>query len=392
MGLAVCLLPALAGCSEQKGETPHKGPAPVAVRVAEVTKGPLSQAVFVEGTARAVRREYLYFQGAGRVVWVAPGPEGRELKEGDPVRKGQVLARLDARISNEDIKALKAALEQAKTQAGHARAELNRRSALLAKKAIAPATWQSYKQALDTAEAQVKAAEARLAQSKVQGSMIVLTAPMDGIVAYLNVKVGYYSMGANIQARSESDLLNLIPMVVVDPSRFEVTVRVPYFQSVDIKPGAPAVLGVGLAPTPEQEKAWAAYKPVAAKVFSVNPAIDPGSRHVAVRLRTTGDTKGLKDGMHMTGWVVTRQVDNAVLAPHEALVYRDGETFVWVVEGKGVKLARVSLGLYDDHQNQVLKGLAPGQRVVTDGRYLITPQSKVRVIGPVASPARTGKG
>lgn len=400
-----------AACGDQASPPPAKSASrPVPVQVALAEFGPISQSIYVEGTARALRREYLYFQRPGRVIWVAPGPGGRELKPGDPVRKGQVLAKVDARMDRQRIATMEAYLAQAQSQARQAQRELARREKLFARGAVSRATLQEYRAAAESAQAQVRAARAQLEQARLNPGFAVITSPIDGIIAYLNCRVGYYSQGPNIPARSESELLNLIPMVVVDPSAFEVTVEVPYFQAGQVKTGQPAYLSPDPLPPPgsripgpetsqRQRLAggaadwWGRGRYLKAVVYSVSPAVDPGGRQVRVALRTQGTTPGLADGMPLTGWLVVEHRPRALLIPLEGTFTRDGRSYAWVVEGERPRLRPLELGLSDDVAVEVLKGLKPGERVVTKGRYLVTPAARLKIMGPprrVPPPAGQG--
>lgn len=70
--------------------------------------------VFAQGTARSIRREYLTFERSGRVIYVKPGPGGRDLRPGDQISEGEVLARLDRRQLQSEIDSAEAALAEAK--------------------------------------------------------------------------------------------------------------------------------------------------------------------------------------------------------------------------------------------------------------------------------------
>ncbi len=403
-------LAALATACRDEVPAARTAPRPLAVQVALVQYGPISQSLYVEGTARAVRREFLYFQRPGRVIWVAPGPGGRELKPGDPVRKGQVLAKVDARLDRQRIATMEAYLAQAQSQARQAQRELARREKLFARGAVSRATLQEYRAAAESARAQVRAARAQLEQARLNPGFAVITSPIDGIIAYLNCRVGYYSQGPNIPARSESELLNLIPMVVVDPSSFEITVEVPYFQAGRVKVGQRAYLSLEPLPPPgsriprpeasprqrlDQDPGdwWGRGRYIQAVVHSVSPAVDPGGRHVRVALRTRGAAPGLADGMPLSGWLVVQHRPRALLIPLEGTFTRDGRSYAWVVKEGRPRLVPLELGLSDDVAVEVIKGLQPGELVITKGRYLVTPAAPLKIAGPPHKlPPPTGGG
>lgn len=303
------------------------------------------------------------------------------MREGDRVYKGQVLARLDEKVANERIRAAQAALAAALTNARLAEEEKRRRARLLKMGAVSRATYEQYKAAADAAWARVEVAKAQLKEAELFKRLGVLVAPVDGVIAYLNCRVGYYFMGPQIQASSESELLNLIPMVLVASEDYEVTAAVPYFQARAARVGQRAFVSVEPLPPPPPDLAGVAQRYIELKLFSVSPAVDPGGRLVRIKLRTLKPEPRFMDGMHVSGWLETRRVSKAVLVPLDGIVYRDGVSYCWVLKGDRAQLRRVELGIYDDYNAQVLKGLKPGEAVVTEGRYLVSAEAKVKVVG-----------
>lgn len=406
-----------------EAQTPSR-PA-VSVRAVEARLGSVQAWVFAEGTVRSVRREYLTFENAGKVTFIAPGPDGGELRTGDPVTAGTVLAHQDQRPYRADLRSAESSMREAETQVEVAKAELRqartdadlaeatfrRYAALLEKNS---ASQQEYDEAeaeaaraqaaIARAESQVGAARARVEvaateveQARVNLEETELRSPIDGVLAYLNIEEGYYFTPNLIRTDEESAALQSVPMVVIDPSRFEVTVSVPAFERRRIKQGQPALIATGEqaietevredrhAPAPgggspplEQHSGSAVH----GEVFSLTPAISPGARAIRVKIRTDEEGGRLEDGMFVTVWIATEELEDVLLAPLEAFLYRDNEPYVFVVDRQtqSVELRSVTLGVQGFGVQQIVQGVDAGELLVTDGRFQLSDGVSVRLL------------
>lgn len=390
--------------------------------------------VFAEGTARAVRREYLTFEKTGRIVYVKPGADGGELREGEAVRTGDLLARLDPRSDQAEVASAKAALveagqrvdaaradlEKATTLRDLAQATLNRKSQIRGRGGVteveydqtvaelenAKASVRAAQSQIEVAQAGVVAAQARLNQAQVALEQTELRAPIDGIVAYLNVEEGYFFNPSVVRTDSESALLQTIPMVLIDPSTYEVTVDVPSYDSDHIEVGQPVLLVLGgdlRAAVAVNEKAAGGSEDATAsllpgyvrargEVFSVNPAINPGGRSVRVKIRTTEGAQALRDGMFIAAWIATEERRNTVLIPFGTLVYRDDVPYVFVVDSNTGRVQKraVELGIQGLSAQEVRAGVEAGDRLVTEGRYRLSDGAPVELAGGAGNVARSG--
>ena len=402
---------------------------PQPVRVIPAQRRQIRAWVFAEGTARSVQREYLTFERAGRVVHVRPGADGGDLRAGETVKAGEVLARLDDRNYQSEIETARASLEEAKTQAEAAAADidqagtqydlavakLKRSEDLIRKSATSQADYEEAQANVKNAEAVrvaakanaraidtgITAAAARLRQAELTLEEIRLVSPIDGVVAYLNIDEGYYFTQTNIRTTSEADALMTIPMVVIDPTRFEITVDVPAFEARRIHVGQPVELlpggstGAALAPLESELPPSQAGTPspdwqARGTVFSVNPAVNPGGRSVQVKIRTDqGAASQLVDGMFVTCWIEAEKKDDAVTAPFDVFLYEENRPYVFVLDKEhGVARRRdVELGIQGMSLREILSGAADGELLISDGRYRLVDEAPVRVVSEIAAPA-----
>lgn len=390
------------------------------VRVVQAKQQPIHSWVFAEGTARSYRREYLTFDRAGRVTYLKKATDGDDLRAGERVQAGEVLARLDPRQYDSEIDSARASVAEAKAQlavaqndisqaetqhvlaaAKHKRvADLMRqRASSLAEYEEAEANEKNAAGSVRAAqvkvqalEASVKAAEARLEQSLLTLDETTIRSPIDGVIAYLNIDEGIYFTPSNIRTTSETDALMTIPIVVIDPASFEITVDVPSYQAELLKIGqevmlvpggmsATAAFGESPAASTPSEIPWKAK----GKVFSINPAVNPGGRSVQLKIRTSQGSEQLKDGMFVACWIQVMNKPDAVVAPFNAFLFEENRPHLFVVErGEGdtgiARRINVQIGIEGLDAREVVGGVQPNDWLVTDGRYRLVDGAPVRVV------------
>ena len=291
--------------------------------------------VYNEGIARTVRREFLTFESAGRVAFVDPA-----LKEGDRVSKGQVIAYQDQRragatVATADAQMARAraalAVQQATVVEAVANFELARKtferfSVLLqqdsasrqefdearAQLASARATAQRAARQRDAARADIAVAQAARSSAQVAKDESVLRAPIDGVIARLNIERGDFYTPDVLQSQTEQEVLASIPVILLDPSAFEIEVNVPQNLLDALAVGAPVLLDlVDLDATleertPDEEagppRAAKDY-PVAGVIYSVSPVLDSDRQNFLIKVRTTRGADRLRDGSTVSMWI-----------------------------------------------------------------------------------------
>jgi cobalt-zinc-cadmium efflux system membrane fusion protein len=301
---------------------------------------------------------------AGRVATL-------EVAEGERVKKGQVLARIDA------------------PEAGKATAELlaARGKALVASKKLARqlalekqgATSQN---AIDEARAEDQAARAELAGARTRvlamgagepadpqegapalpvAARVPVRAPIDGVVVKRDAVLG-------APVTIERSLFHLVA-----PERLVVRARLPETRGAAIRVGSPATL------RPRAAGATAAVAACAAKVESTFGVVDEATRTVPLRVRPTEACAWLMPGSYVD--VIVRAADEpdggardaAILVPAEALVDVRGVPTIFVATDKpGAFLPRaVRPGATSGARVAIEAGLDEGERIVVEGALLL---------------------
>lgn len=340
------------GCGQ---DAPPEAGGPLRVRTVAASVGPLADAVPVSAVLEAERWQPLYFQQGGVVASVG-------VEEGAPVRAGQTLAALDTasqrnRVAQADLD-LQAAIRD------HARAEhdLDRARAMAAAEAASPQDLYDAEQRVIEAESRVQQARLRLEADRIKLSQMVLTAPFDGVLVEANLRVGDRVQGDADDPDSTNG--RRPPMVVVDPSSFALRASLPEGQARGLEVGLPAEIR-GLVPDDPT---------LAGEVSWVAPSVDRSARTVAFRVtaaRTEATPAWVRDGSSVTVSLLTRQRQDALTVPDQALLYHRGEAFVYVVEGGEARRSPVKQGALAGGRVEVASGLSPGDRVAVDQLHLL---------------------
>lgn len=411
-------------CGDPAVEEAAPEASPSQVRAHRAEKGTARSWIYGQGTAQAVRRELLTFEADGRVAYIAESAEGRPLQVGDRVRgpdavsgerHGQLLMSLDSRDEAAAVAAREAELartegdqaagksdvDSARTEYETAKSEYERVEALFDAKVSSQSELDDARSRRDRAKASLDSARARAKSSRsgTEAQQVELErarlglektsifAPFDGVVAYLNVREGDYYFAGSLSGRSESERLGVAPVVIIDPSAFEVTVHIPAYEADAIERGQTALLlgGAEIAEVSAGERSIfdSGLEPVFAEVYAVSPSVDPSSRTVEVKLRTTAGAEGMRDGEFVTCWIITEIVEDTVIVPFDAIVRGESGPRAFVVDEatSTVQARSLRLGVRDMIGIEVREGVAPGERLVTAGRHAIADGTRVEVVG-----------
>lgn len=293
-----------------------------------------------DGHVEAVRQTVVASQVAGAVVAL-------EVRAGDRVKAGQVLARLDARAAEQQAGALAAQVRAARASAAAASTEYERQRLLHDKQYVSQA-------ALERAEAQYKTAAAKAAAeiataeaARTETGYFLVKAPYDGMVSDVAVTQGDMAMPGRAL------------MTVHDPAVLRVAAAIPESAIRRLQqPGAGS---------PQVELPATGRPPLVPSRWSVLPAGDPATHTIVLWLDLPQGTEATP-GMFARAWLppATGGPDRITI-PTRAVVQRAELKAVYVLTREGRALLRqVRLGPAEGDQVEVLSGLAVGERVAVD--------------------------
>jgi membrane fusion protein (multidrug efflux system) len=114
-------------------------------------------------------------------------------------------------------------------------------------------------------------------------------------------------------------------------------------------------------------------------VDKVVPVAKPGSRDFVVHVKIENPSQRLRPGMFARGEVLLEVRRGAVVVPTEAIVSRKGKEVVFVAEGGLARMRRVTAGLRDEIETQLLSGVRPGEKVIIAGNEALTGGDKISI-------------
>ena len=313
----------------------------VAVQVAKVTRATLHLAVTAYGTVEAEPNASARLAPA--VAGILTEVNG---SEGQNVKKGDVLFRLDSR-------AVDAAAAKADLAIGFAQKNAERQKKLIA------AEGTSEKQVLESEQALAQA-KTELATAKVQQSLLSGEAPLNGTLMRFSARLGEPADATTALAE------------IVDLDRLVAAVRVPRAEVRSVKLGQKAALF-----------ASSESKPVEAAVTFISEQVDAVTDTVLVRLSLPKDS-GLRLGEFINANLFTEEHANCLAVPAQSVVKDEEEgTVIALVEGDQATRKAVKTGLREGDLIEVTgDGLKEGLNVVTVGAYGLPKETKVRVVAP----------
>jgi len=321
-----------------EGGDPLASRAPVDVRTARIQAAPVGR-IEVPGTVEAATVADL----ASRVAAVI---EKLDVEEGDTVRRGQILVRLDGRDLRAQVEAAEAALRAATAHDARIRSLFEKEAAT--------------RQELESAEEGRSAAEAAVETAKAQLDYVVIRAPFDGRVAVKSASAGdLASPGRSLITLQASGLMRVSATVSPD-------------QVSGLAIGSPVEVALGAGGTAQ------------ATISVMSPASDPVSRRLLVKADLPSDAT-IRAGSFVRLLLPAASPESQPVAPGSALVRHGALTGLYVVEEGRARLRWISVGGMVGDDVIVRAGLSPGDEVVLDPAGLVD-GAPVRVASAGAAP------
>ncbi|MGD1866976.1 MAG: efflux RND transporter periplasmic adaptor subunit [Phormidesmis sp.] len=401
------------------------------VRAVQIQESLAQAWVFEAGTALPVQLRVLNFFANGNINYMARN-SGVELREGDWVSQGQLLASIDARRQTSSIDTTQADINVAISRREQSKAALLQSTANLAKAesdlslaktesqryqrlfdsgAVAQSDRDLYLNRVDQAQAafniaqqdvnsaendiqasqsSIAAAEARQTQASVDLEDTQLVSPIDGVVAYVNIREGEYWNTQYQDVSSPQSVIETAPIVVVDPSTYEVELEIQSEQANAIRTGQKAFVvleeavstaqagGASQADLLELAKARGSE----GRVFAISPSQTPEGRGTKVTIRDFQQVRNLKVGARIYAWIETLANQDAIVVPLGAVLSREQSNYVFVVnETDGTaKKREVTLGAEGLSGVEVLSGISPGDWVVMEGQNRLVDGTPVEIV------------
>ncbi|GAA4370851.1 hypothetical protein GCM10023185_45720 [Hymenobacter saemangeumensis] len=312
------------------------GGGPTAVQVYVVQPTSLTDEVAATGSILPEESVVIKSELSGKITSL-------NIREGQAVRKGQLLFSINAAEAQ-------AAIQKQEYNIKLFRDQERRQRTLLEKEYISAQEYEQANNQLLTAQAELQSLRATLAKAYVR-------APFDGVLGLSTATVGtYVSPGAEITT------LSRVKPVKIDfavPSRFASNVRVGDVVSLVDQ---------------------ATNKRFNAKVYAIDPQIDPVSRTLPVRARYANTKNELRPGAFVKVNLKLGETPSAIQVPTEAVIPEASGYSVYTVKGGKMVPQKVKIGIRSDKVIQITDGLAVGDSVIQTGILQVKPGDPVRVI------------
>ena len=358
------------GCSKEQAAAPARLATPVTV--ARVIQKTMPVEVIAVGNVEAISTIAVRAQVSGEIQEV-------RFKEGDFVRKGQVLLTIDPRPYQAALSQAQATLARDKATAAYNRLQAQRYAKLLQEGVVSAEQVDSFTSAAEASEAGVNADEAAIKTAELNLEYCTINSPVDGRTGTIMVKPGNLVKVADV------------PIVVinqVDPIYVNFTVPQQYWPDVKqrlaeramrVKVSVPQDTGPSIEGT----------------LTFVDNAVDSTTGTIHLRGTFQNSQNRLWPGLYVNVTLVLSEQPNAIVIPAQAMVTTQQASYVYVVKADNTVEQRSAVSDRSVQNEAVVsKGLRPGEVVVTDGQVNLIPGAKIEMkneLDTAASKAEAGR-
>lgn len=326
----------------------------ITVTTDEIITGPT-----VSGTLTPKEQATVRAEVGGSVLSVT-------VEQGQPVRKGQLLARIEARTASEAVTSAESSVRSQEQALDLARRELARAEKLVGAGAVAERAVEAARNEVVRLESEVASARSRLSTARKTLGDATVTAPITGVVSERTVNEG------DVVAPGTA----LYTIVV--PSSIQLEASVPSAALGAVKLGADVSFEVRGYPD----------QTFTGKIERISPTADPTTRQVPVWVTVDNRSGRLVSGLFADGRV-TQEARRGLVVPTSVISDLDSQPRVLRIRDGKVEQVSVRLGLIDrqNERAEIAEGLSEGDLLLTGVAQGVTPGTQVKVVNrsPAAS-------
>jgi len=329
---------ARSGAQAKAGGAAGAAPGTVTVEAVKVARAALPQTITAVGSLRSDESITVRPEVAGRISAIL-------FSEGQRVSKGATLVRLDPSINEADVAQSRANLKLAQSK-------FDRATDLAKSNFISGQAKDEAENNLRVAEAALQLAEAKLAKTEIK-------APFAGIIGLRVMSIGDY-------VKEGADIVNL---EAIDP--LKVDFRVPEIYMRQVQVGQALEVALDALPGKTYE----------GRVFAINPLVDANGRSIVIRAMVKNADTALRPGMFARVRLITRDQQDALVIPEQAIVPQGDEQYVFkVVDGKALR-TKVSVGQRREGKVEIVAGVGAGDTIVSAGQMKLRDGVAVSIAG-----------
>ena len=283
----------------------------------------LKDEIRISGSLLPDEEVNLSFETSGKVVEI-------NFTEGSHVKKGQLLAKVNDRPLQAQLKRLVGQLKLAEDR-------VFRQNALLERDAVSKEAYEQVKTDLATLNADIELVKANIAQTE-------LRAPFDGIIGLRQVSVGTYASPSTIVAN----------LTKISPLKVEFSVPERYADNVKIGAGVDFNIGGELESFP-------------AKVYARESSVNPVTRTLTLRALYPNSNGKVLPGRYASIRLKKTEINDAIAVPTEAIIPEMGKDKIFLYKSGKAEPVELETGIRTEAEVQVLKGLQVGDTIITSG-------------------------
>ena len=342
--------------SGAREKRPARGPLAIPVAVAAATQQSVPVRLQAIGNVEAYSTVALKARVDGQIITV-------NFTEGQEVKKGEVLFRIDPRP-------FQAALRQAEANAlrdaagrDQARSQERRYQELLDKNFVSKEAYAQIKTNAQVAEANAKASQAALENAQLSLAYCTIASPIDGYTGKVLLQVG--------NLVKANDVVSLVVINQVKP--VYVSFAVPEQQLPTVR------RYLELGPLPVQAVGGSDTVLAQGELIFIDNAVDPSTGTIRMRAQFDNRDASLWPGQFVNVSVKLYDQTDAILIPARAVQTGPAGSYVYVVKPDMTAELRKITVERGDGERAVIKGLADGERVVTRGALRLAPGAQVEI-------------
>ena len=283
----------------------------------------LTDEIVVTGELLPDEEVNLSFETSGQVVEI-------NFKEGSHVKQGQLLAKVNDRKLQAELKRLESQLKLANDR-------VYRQRTLLQHDAVSQEAYEQVRTELATLQADIDIVKAEI-------ELTELRAPFDGVIGLRQISVGAYASPTTVVSK----LTRIVPL--------KVEFAVPEKYVNEVNPGT------GLTFTID-----GSLQNYSATVYAKESALDRNTHTLTVRAMYANPNGRLTPGRYASINLKKQEIQDAIAIPSEAIVPEMGKDKVFLYKSGKAQPVDVTVGLRTEDRVQVLRGLNVGDTLITSG-------------------------
>ncbi|MBY4897074.1 efflux RND transporter periplasmic adaptor subunit [Cupriavidus sp. AU9028] len=348
IGLAACVLSALAGCGQSM---PDMTTPPPSVGVMVVAPTPLQHAVELPGRVSAVRTAEIRPQVGGIVL-------RRLFEQGTEVKAGQPLFQINPAPFKAEVDTAAASLQRAEAVLARASTQAGRLKPLVETEAISQQAYDDARSQQEQAAAEVAQARAELARRRLDLKFATIDAPISGRIDQAQV-----TEGALV---TPSDTNPLARIQQIDQVYVDVRQPAGSLEALHRAVDAGRQSGKGVKVDILRSNGESFH--LTGKLLFSGITVDEGTGDVLVRVLVDNPGRRLLPGMFVRARVTLAEYPQALSIPQQAVARKGAQTHAWVLDAnhKAHQVA-VELGELVERRYLIRAGLKAGDRVVVEG-------------------------